>query len=386
MRIALVHDYLTQRGGAERVFELLCRHFPEADIFTSLYDPQRTIELGERLVKTTFLQNIPGATKYFRLMAPFYYPVFRLLDLQTYDLIISSSTSFAKAVRTRPDAKHICFCHNITRFLWDTQTYLREYADYQKLYPFIEKVFRAMRKVDKAYAQEPDLYIANSTIVAHRIKNTYGRKALVINYPIDSGKFSFSDQKENFYLVSSRLMSYKRIDITIKAFNQLGEPLIIIGDGPEREALEAIAAPNVQFLGYVPDEARQDLMSRARAVIVTGLEDYGLVPIEANASGTPVIAFGGGGVLDTQIQDQTAILFREQTVDGLVEAVKKFQSASWNYKEIHRYATQNFSEDVFFNKVDNVIERVCGGQPLESFFGRVSGKIGHLDNQAAING
>jgi len=171
MKVALVHDYLTQRGGAERVFELLCKHYPHADIFTSLYDPERTIDLSERLVRTTVLQNIPGAAKHFRILAPFYFPAFRALDLQDYDLIISSSSSFAKAVRKRPgDSRHVCFCHNVTRFLWDTQTYLREYGDYRCFYPYIEIIFRAMRKIDLTYAQSPDLYIANSNVVAHRIQ------------------------------------------------------------------------------------------------------------------------------------------------------------------------------------------------------------------------
>jgi glycosyltransferase involved in cell wall biosynthesis len=368
MRIALVHDYLTQKGGAERVFELLCHHFPEADIFTSLYDPDKTIELGERLVHTTILQNIPGATKYFRLMAPFYYPVFRALDLQDYDLILSSSTSFAKAVRTREDATHICFCHNITRFLWDTQTYLREYAEYQRLYPFIDKVFRAMRKIDKTYAQEPNFYIANSTTVAKRIQTTYGRKSLVINYPIDSQKFSFSDQKEDYHLVSSRLLSYKRVDITIQAFNALGIPLIITGDGPERQRLEAKASSNIRFLGHVSDEHRQELMSKASSVIISALEDYGLVPIEANASGTPVIAYGAGGVLDTQIPNQTAILFKDQTAASLQSAVESFNQMDWNYRFIHEHAIKNFSEVVFFEKIDRVIEAVLSGQPFDNLF------------------
>jgi glycosyltransferase involved in cell wall biosynthesis len=365
MKIALVHDYLTQKGGAERVFELLCRHFPKADIFTSLYDPDKTIALGERLVKTTILQNVPGATKYFRLMAPFYYPAFRSLDLQDYDLIISSSTSFAKCVRKRADAKHICFCHNITRFLWDTQTYLREYADYQRFYPFIDKVFRAMRKVDKAYAQEPDLYIANSTVVAKRIQSTYGRTALVINYPIDSQKFSFSNRKEDFYLVSSRLISYKRVDITIDAFNTMSESLIITGDGPERKHLEKRAVSNnIQFLGHVTDEGRRNLMSKARAVIVTALEDYGLVPIEANASGTPVIVYGKGGVLDTQIPGQTSIFFGEQTPEALKGAIQKFCQTQWDYEGIREHAVQNFSEGNFFKKIDQLLADFCGIEGL----------------------
>ena len=230
MKIALVHDYLTQRGGAERVFELLCKRYPDADIFTSLYDPQKSIDLGERIINTTFLQKIPGATKYFRMLAPLYFPAFRSLDLQDYDLIISSSTSFAKAVRKKPEARHICFCHNVTRFLWDTETYLREYGDYRYFAPLIERVFQMMRNVDLKYAQEPDLYIANSTIVAQRIQKIYHKQAIAINYPIDTSNFVFSDTKEEYYLASARMISYKRLDIIVEAFNWLGWNLLISGD------------------------------------------------------------------------------------------------------------------------------------------------------------
>lgn len=362
MKIALVHDYLTQRGGAERVFELLCRHFSNADIFTSLYDPQQTIELGDRLVHTTLLQKVPGATKYFRLLAPFYYPAFRALDLQQYDLIISSSTSFAKAVRTRPDARHICFCHNITRFLWDTQTYLREYADYQHLYPFIEQMFRVMRKADLAYAQEPDLYIANSTEVARRIHKTYGKQAIVVNYPIDNAKFAFSDQKEEYYLVSARLLGYKRVDVIVDAFNQLGWPLKIMGDGPERQHLENRAQSNIQFLGYVSDAERCRLMAYAKAVVVAALEDYGLVPVEANASGTPVISYGVGGVLDTQVPGQTGVFFHQQTATALQAALVRSQQIQWDYHRIRDHALSQFSEPIFFQKIHQVINQVYPSQ------------------------
>lgn len=358
MKIALVHDYLTQKGGAERVFELLCQYFPEADVYTSLYDPEKTIELGERLVRTTVLQNIPGAVKYFRLMAPFYYPAFRSLDLQDYDLIISSSSSFAKAVRKRPGAKHICFCHNVTRFLWDTETYLGEYSDYQHLYPFIEKIFRAMRKVDLAYAQEPDVYIANSSVVAQRIQETYNKQAIVINYPIDSSKFHFSDKKEDFYLASARLLGYKRIDIIVEAFNSLGWPLAILGHGPEYDQLSARALGNIKFLGYVSDDERANLFAKARSVIVAALEDYGLVPIEANASGTPVISYSEGGVKDTQVPGVTGLFFNKQTPEALQETLLEALNISWNYSAIRQHAISKFSETVFFNQVEKLIKEI----------------------------
>ncbi|MBD2384412.1 glycosyltransferase [Cylindrospermum sp. FACHB-282] len=360
MKIALVHDYLTQRGGAERVFELLCKRYPEADIFTSLYDPQKTIDLGERIINTTFLQKIPGAAKHFRLIAPLYFPAFRSLNLQDYDLIISSSTSFAKAVQKRPDAHHICFCHNVTRFLWDTETYLREYGDYRYFAPLIEQVFQLMRNVDLKYAQEPDFYIANSSIVARRIQNIYGKQAIVINYPIDTSNFVFSDTKDDYYLASARMISYKRLDIIVEAFNWLGCRLLISGDGPEKERLKSKALPNIEFLGHVSDGTRKDLFSKAKSIIVAALEDYGLVPVEANASGTPVIAYGAGGVLDTQIPGKTGVFFKRQTPESLQAALLESREITWNYENIRNHAVTNFSELAFFSKVEKIIYQVCG--------------------------
>ena len=364
MKIALVHDYLTQRGGAERVFELLCKRYPDADIFTSLYDAQKSIDLGERIINTTFLQKIPGATKYFRMLAPLYFPAFRSLDLQDYDLIISSSTSFAKAVRKNPQAKHICFCHNVTRFLWDTETYLREYGDYRYFAPLIEKIFQMMRNVDLKYAQEPDLYIANSSIVAQRIQKIYRKQAIAINYPIDTNNFVFSDTKEEYYLASARMISYKRLDIIVEAFNWLGWNLLISGDGPEQERLKAQALPNIQFLGHVSDRERKDLFSKAKSVIVAALEDYGLVPVEANASGTPVIAYGAGGVLDTQIPGKTGVFFKRQAPCSLQAALLEAGGISWDYETIRNHAVSNFSEQSFFSKVEQVIDQASSSSNL----------------------
>ena len=360
MKIALVHDYLTQRGGAERVFELLCQFFPSADIFTSLYNPERTISLGSRQVRTSYLQKIPGATRHFRLLAPFYFPAFRSLDLQAYDLIISSTSSFAKAVRKKPEALHICFCHNVTRFLWDTQTYLKEYKDFSLYRPIIVKLFQLMREVDLKSSKNPDVYVANSSVVAERIKRIYRRNAIVINYPIDSSKFWALNEKENFYLVSSRLLSYKRVDLIVEAFNWLGWPLLILGDGPERKNLEPKALDNIQFLGYVSDELRASLMARSRGLVVTALEDYGLVPIEANASGTPVIAYGEGGIVDTQIPGQTGILFKPQTPEALINALLEARNTPWDFRKIREYALSNFSEKVFLQKIKQLVHQVAG--------------------------
>ena len=359
MKIALVHDYLTQRGGAERVFELLCNYFPQADIFTSVYDPDHTINLGNRKVNTTFLQYLPAASKYFRLFAPLYYSAFRALDLQDYDLVISSTSSFAKAVRTRPSAKHICLCHNVTRFLWDTQTYLQQYSNYKKYNFLIEKIFSFMRESDLKYSQEPDVYVANSSTVAKRIEQYYGTKSLMVNYPIDSNKFCYCDSKDDFYLVACRLFGYKKVNVIIEAFNQLQLPLSIIGDGPERKNLEAQAGENIKFLGYVSDCERQELMAKARTVIVAALEDYGLVPVEANASGTPVISYGAGGVLDTQISGKTGVFFNSQTAEDIKKAVLEAKNIEWDSSQIRNHAISNFSEVVFFQKITEIIESVC---------------------------
>ena len=365
MKVALVHDYLTQRGGAERVFKLLCRFFSEADIYSSVYDESNTVDFQGHRVKTTFLQNIPGAKRKFRLFAPLYYSAFRQLDLSEYDLIISSTSSFAKGVRKKPGAMHICFCHNVTRFLWNTKIYLEEYITYRKMTPLLEPILNSMRKQDLKYAQEPDLYIANSSTVGERIKQIYNRKALVINYPINTNKFIFSERKEDFYLISSRMISYKRLDIAIEAFNWLGLPLVITGDGPERKRLEAMSLDNIKFLGYVNDKWRTHLMAKAKAVVVTALEDYGLVPIEANASGTPVIAYGAGGVLDTQISGKTGVLFTPQSPDALQRAIKQVESQSWDYRAIRDHAVDNFSESVFFQQVANVIQEFCGSSVIQ---------------------
>ena len=365
MKVALVHDYLTQRGGAERVFKLLCRFFDRADIYSSVYDKSNTVDFQGHRIQTTFLQSIPGAKRKFRLFAPLYYSAFRQLDLSEYDLIISSTSSFAKGVRKKPGAMHICFCHNVTRFLWNTKIYLEEYSTYRKMTPLLEPILSSMRKQDLRYAQEPDLYIANSSTVGDRIKQIYNRKALVINYPINTDKFIFAERKEDFYLISSRMISYKRLDIAIEAFNWLGLPLVITGDGPERKRLEAMSLDNIKFLGYVNDKWRTHLMAKAKAVVVTALEDYGLVPIEANASGTPVIAYGAGGVLDTQISGKTGVLFTPQSPDALQAAIKQVETQSWDYRAIRDHAVNNFSELVFFQQVANVIQEFCGPSVIQ---------------------
>jgi len=216
-----------------------------------------------------------------------------------------------------------------------------------------------MRSADLSSSQEPDLYIANSSIVADRIQKIYGKPAFTVNYPIDSQQFVYSDQKEDYYLASARLLSYKRIDLIVEAFNWLGWNLLISGTGPERERLEAQALSNVKFLGYVSDRERCQLISKARAVVVAAEEDYGLVPVEANVSGTPVVCFGAGGVLDTQVPGKTGVFFNRQTPESLINALLKAEAVQWDYAEIREHALSNFTEQVFFSKVSPIIDQVC---------------------------
>jgi glycosyltransferase involved in cell wall biosynthesis len=217
-----------------------------------------------------------------------------------------------------------------------------------------------MRRLDLHYASEPNVYVANSSTVAERIQRIYSRPASFINYPIDGSQFKFSAQKENFYLVSCRLLSYKRVDIIVEAFNWLGWPLIIMGDGPERERLEELALDNITFIGHVSDEERTDLFAKARMVIVAALEDYGLVPIEANFSGTPVVSFGAGGVLDTQVPGVTGVFFERQTPDSVQAALLKAQTYEWDYHRIHQHAIDNFTQTAFFRKLDEFLNATVG--------------------------
>ena len=226
--------------------------------------------------------------------------------------------------------------------------------------PIILPIFQRLRQVDLAHAQKPDLYISNSTVVTQRIQQTYKQPATTVNYPIDINQFEFSDQKDDFYLVSSRLLGYKRVDVVVEAFNWLGWPLVVMGDGPEKKRLESVALPNISFLGHVSDEQRKGLMSRAKAVVVVALEDYGLVPIEANVSGTHVVAYGAGGVLDTQVPEKTGVFFHRQSPEALYHAMLKASAIQWDHRQIREHVLKSFTEDVFFEKVMTLIEDAYG--------------------------
>ncbi|MBI4709101.1 MAG: glycosyltransferase [Candidatus Portnoybacteria bacterium] len=357
MRVALVHDYLNQYGGAERVLEAFCEIWPEAPIFTLIYDKKRTGGAFEsRKIKISFLQKIPFVKSHHRpflMLMPLGVESF---DFSKYDLIISDSSSFAKGIISKPEALHICYCHTPTRYAWDdSHKYVREFG-----YPvFIRKIIpffmNYLRIWDQAAADRPDKYIANSRFVASRIKKYYQQESFVIHPPIKTNLFYLSPVAGNYFLIVSRLLSYKRIDLAISAFNHLGWSLKIVGDGPEFRKLKNIAGPTIEFLGLVSDAVLRDLYAKCRAFIFPQEEDFGITPIEAMASGRPVIAFGAGGALETIKEGETGIFFKEQKTDFLIKALIHFQSLEFNPQKIREHALQ-FDKEIFKRKIKDFVE------------------------------
>lgn len=347
MRVAIVHDYLNQAGGAERVVVSLNRLFPEAPIFTTLLDLDRTWpELRGADIRASWMQRLPGVDKHFKAYLPLYPLAITQMDLSEFDLVISSSSAFAKAVRTRPDALHLCYCHTPMRCLWDYDRYVAREQLGPLTRALLPVAIRQLRRWDLATANRPDMYVANSSVVAQRIRSCYGQDAAVLPPPIEVHRYAPSPVQEDYYLVVSRLVPYKRVDLVVEAFNQLGRPLLVVGDGPDRPVLERMAGPRIRFLGKLPDETVARLFSRCQAFILPGEEDFGITPLEANATGRPVIAYGAGGALDTVVEGQTGILFRHASARSLIDAVRACERQPWNPAAIRRHA-ERFSEQAF---------------------------------------
>ena len=335
LRVAIVHDTLVVNGGAERVLAELLDLFPDADLFTTvcfLGDNQRDFLRG-RNPKTTFIQRMPWARKHYRLYLPLMPLAIEQLDLTNYDLIISSSYAVAKGVITGPDQLHISYVHSPIRYAWDLQhIYLREARLDRGLRSiFARIVLHYMRLWDYRTGSGADAMIANSHFVARRIRKIYGRQAVVIPPPVDVDRFMPGDSKEEFFLTASRMVPYKCIPLIVEAFAAMPDKrLVVIGDGPDMPAvrLRAASAPNIDILGYQPEPTLIDYMQRARAFVFAAEEDFGIVPLEAQACGTPVIALGKGGALETvrgnDGPNRTGTFFLEQSVAAIVQAVREF--------------------------------------------------------------
>lgn len=349
MKIAIVHDYLSQYGGAERVVEVLHEMFPEAPIFTSIFLPGVMPEVFKKMdIRTSNMQKYPFIKKHSKKYLLSYFRAFKKFDLSGYDLILSSSSSFAKGVKKKDGAVHICYCYTPTRFIWRYEDYVKREGFNRFLLLFLPLIIKYLKKKDLESIKGVDHFIAISTAVAGRIKECYGRNSVVIYPPVNTHNYEISGVVKDYYLIVSRLRGYKRIDLAIKAFNTLGLPLKIVGDGDLAAQLKSIAGPNIEFLGKLTDLQIKKLYAEARAVVFPGEEDFGIVPLEAQASGRPVIAFGAGGAKETVIAGKTGIFFDFQTEEELIGAVKACEQKVWNSAEIRanaeRFSVNKFKE------------------------------------------
>ncbi|MBE1445680.1 glycosyltransferase [Paenibacillus sp. OAS669] len=357
MKIALVHDYLNQYGGAERVLECFMDMFPEAPVYTIISDLSKMpARFAEANITNSFIQNVPFSRKHYKKMLGLLPHAVEGFDLREYDVILSSSSAFAKGVITTPSQLHICYCHTPMRYVWDLyHQYLAEINNpvYKKVLPFI---LHKIRNWDAINSQRVDHYIANSNNVSKRIKKYYNRESHVIHPPVSFERFDFAGESGDYFLIVSRLIPYKRIDLVIEAFNLLNLPLVIIGDGYDRTRLQKMAGPTVQLMGYQSDEVISKYYSNCKAFILAGEEDFGITPLEAQANGKPVIAFGKGGALETVVEGKTGIFFNEPTADSLVQAINRFNSISFNKHTIRDHANQ-FNEIRFKEEIRNFITR-----------------------------
>lgn len=329
-KVVLVHDHLTQDGGAEQVLRELMKLWPQAPVYTLVYDPSKFPVDFNRLLKgrvhTSGWQDFPGGPKHPKWLLTWIDGAYRYFDLSGFDIVISDASGWAKSVRTKPDTLHVCYCHTPTRYLWSSAGSYIEETGYPAAFKWM---FRQMvgwfRRKDLRAALGVNDFVANSDYVAKRIKRYYGRKSTVIYPPVDISKFGTGRKKGDYYLVAGRLVPYKRIDVAIKAANQLKRPLKIMGDGVDRKRLEDLAGPTVEFTGRVSDRERKKLFAEARAVINPQEEDFGITMVEALASGTPVIAYGAGGAAEILEGGKDGVLFTPQTVPALADAIKSFE-------------------------------------------------------------
>ena len=360
LRVALVHYWYVRRRGGERVFEVLAEMFPQADIFMLLHDPTALAQpLRGRKITSSFLQKLPGVKKYYPALLPLFPLALEQLCLDDYDLVISHEAGPAKGVLTRAGACHVCYCHSPMRYLWDLY---HEYKGQTGL-GMPGRVAYALsshyvRQWDYASAARVDHFIASSENGARRLRKYYRRSSDVIYPPVEVGTYSIADAHDDFYLVVSPLVAYKRVDLAIQACNQLGRRLVVIGDGPLKATLHKIAGPTVSFLGYQPGTVVREHYRRCRAFLFPGDEDIGLTPIEAQASGRPVIAFGKGGALETVLgacaagapEQATGLFFTEQTAQSLAAAVLTFEALENRFSphfiraHVERFDKQHFVE------------------------------------------
>ena len=347
VRVAIVHDWLNQYGGAEQVLSVLHEMYPSAPIYTSIYDPDAMPETYRQWdIRTSFMQKLPLVRKHHRPFLPLYPFAFERFDLSEFDLVISNSSGFCHGVRTQPHTCHINYCLTPPRFVWNLPQYLEQEkvnAVARRALPLVNSYLRGG---DFAASRRVDYFIAISEAIRERIRKFYQRESALIYPPVDTRRFELSSEIEDYFLVVSRLVPYKRVDIVVAAFSQLGLPLLIAGDGRDRDRLEAMSKPNVRFLGRVAEEELPKLLARCRAFIFPGEEDFGIAPLEAQAAGRPVIAYAAGGALETVVEGATGRFFLVQRAEALAEVVRHFDEKDYDSTAIRRHA-QRFDTDVF---------------------------------------
>lgn len=358
MKIALVHDYLIQDGGAERVLQVFKDIWPDAPIFTLLYDRDR---MGDRFhgcdVRTSFLQRMPFARTRYKWMMPLMPAATESYDLSGYDVVLSSTSAFAKGVITRPDTLHICYCHTPTRYLWsDTHAYIEDLglaAPIRRVMPY---VLSRIRVWDRMAADRVDRFIANSATVRDRIRKYYGLDSDVLHPPVDTHRFGVSAAVGAHFVAGGRLVAYKRFDLVVRAFTRLKLPLVIFGEGPEEDALRRMAGPNVRFVGRISELEKAKLYATAQAYVHPQEEDFGITAIEAMASGTPVIAYRKGGALETVVEGTTGVFFDTQTWEDLATAIIMFDRDAFDPAAIRAHAVR-FDTARFKNAMRAYVER-----------------------------
>lgn len=355
LRVALVHDALVDTGGAERVVLVFCRMFPEAPLYTLAYKPDWTFgEFKKVDVRTSFVQKLVVSRTAFKALFPLYPLAFEQFDLSGYDLVLSSSAHWAKGVITRPETCHVCYCNAPSRVAWRYHEYVAQ-ESFGRLARFVLPLFvKALRDWDVITERRVDYFVAGSHNCARRIAKYYRRRATVVPSPIDVSRAILAGSIGDYFLVVSRLNSYKRIDVAVEAFRRLGRPLKVVGAGPRLKALKAQAPANVEFLGRVSEERLAELYASCRALIVCAEEDYGLTALEAQASGRPVVAYGEGGVLETVLDGQTGIFFDRQTPEALAEAIGRLEALRFDPERARRQAAQ-FDETVFVRRLEEVL-------------------------------
>jgi len=348
LKVALVHDWLTGQRGGEKVLEVLCEIFPEAPIFTLFHFPGSQIKsIEEKEIHTSFLQRMPFLRRKYRSYLPLFPLAVELFDLQDFDMVVSSSHCVAKGVIPRPDALHVCYIHSPVRYAWNQYF---AYFSPQKIgffsRKFIPLSIHKLRLWDESSSNRADHFIANSRTTAQRVQKYYRRQSDVIHPPVDSDFFQPDDQQEDYFLIVSALVPYKKIELAIQAFNLNGKILRIVGQGPEYKRLKKISKTNIQFLGSIDEDSLLKAYQRAKALIMPGEEDFGINALEAQACGIPVVSYARGGALETVISGETGVFFLDLSVDSLLGALDKLESIKFNKETIRAHA-QNFSREKF---------------------------------------